>query len=183
MLRIQVLGSGLIPRGHGIAPKKEPFPADLRLIGIILSTGGLKVNFVHPDSGKLVTLTRENYQDMYKKYANRIYSKPVDFEGDCQEKEDGSGTNHTSPVAPIVPTPVVTPVTTDGAVDQLVPVIVSTPAVEVTPETPVTDASKAAEFSMKPIVAPEEKPKNFQSNNKPYNQQNGGQRNQTTNQK
>ena len=162
MLRIQVLGSGLIPRGHGIAPKKEPFPADLNLIGIILSTGGLKVNFVHPDSGNLTALTRENYQAMYKKYQNRIYTKPVEVE-ESGHKEDTGAANPTSPVAPVVPTTVVAPVT---------------------PEVPVADAAKTEEFTMKPIVAPEEKPKNPQNNNGGNrNQPNGGQRNQNTNQR
>jgi len=32
MLNIQVLGNGLIPRGLGLAPRLEPFPADYILI-------------------------------------------------------------------------------------------------------------------------------------------------------
>ena len=164
MLRIQVLGNGLIPRGHGIAPKKEPFPADLRLIGIILSTGGLKVNFVHPDSGKLIPLNRENYQDMYAKYQNRVYTKAVEVEGNDREKEDAAEVT-TSPVAPVVETP---------AVDTVPETPVAPPVVE---EAQATDAAKKTEeFTMKPIVAPEEKPKNFPNNNNNRNQQNGQRR-------
>ena len=181
MLRIQVLGNGLIPRGHGIAPKKEPFPADLRLIGIILSTGGLKVNFVHPDSGKLIPLNRENYQDMYAKYQNRVYTKAVEVEGNYREKEDAAEVT-TSPVAPVVETPAV-----DTVPETPVAPVVETPAVDTVPETPVappvveeaqaTDAAKKTEeFTMKPIVAPEEKPKNFPNNNNNRNQQNGQRR-------
>ena len=36
MLKIRVLGSGLIPRIGTLAPKKEPFLADANLIQIIL---------------------------------------------------------------------------------------------------------------------------------------------------
>ena len=57
MLKIQVLGQGLIPRGHGIAPKKEPFPADLTLIGLILGTPGLKMNYINPETNQLAPLT------------------------------------------------------------------------------------------------------------------------------
>ncbi len=191
MLRIQVLGSGLIPRGHGIAPKKEPFPADLRLIGIILSTGGLKVNFVHPNSGKLVPLTRENYQAMYTKYQNRVYTKTVEDESNDQEKvgeADGivkegislpaDGQVHeTNLGGPVIPPADVAPVVSVAPVTPEAPIV--TPVVG---EAQAIDAAKSEEFTMKPIVAPEEKAKNFQ-NNKSYNQQNGGQRNQTTNQR
>lgn len=76
MLKIQVLGKGLIPRGYGIAPKKTPFPADLTLIGIILSTPGLKVNFLNPETNVFSPLTRENYQRTYKKYENYRRNNP-----------------------------------------------------------------------------------------------------------
>ena len=38
MLKIQVLGNGFIPRGLGIAPRREPFKADLLLIQTILAS-------------------------------------------------------------------------------------------------------------------------------------------------
>ena len=73
MLRIQVLGKGMIPRNLGLAPRTEPFPADLRLIGIILATPGLSLKFIHPESGKPADLTRENFQAVYKKYHHKVY--------------------------------------------------------------------------------------------------------------
>lgn len=77
MLKIQVLGKGLIPRGHGIAPKLEPFPADLTLIGTIIGTPGLSLNYIHPETGRPMKLTRENYQSVYKKFKDGNYSKPT----------------------------------------------------------------------------------------------------------
>lgn len=76
MLKIQVLGKGLIPRGYGIAPRLEPFPADLTLIGTILTCSNLKVNYINPETNKPMPLTRENCQKVYKKYENVVSDKP-----------------------------------------------------------------------------------------------------------
>ena len=64
MLKIQVLGHGLIPRGMGIAPRKEPFYADLNLIGLILQTPGLSVNYV-TSLGTLQPLTTKNLKKVW----------------------------------------------------------------------------------------------------------------------
>lgn len=69
-LRIQVLGTGLIPRGLGLAPRKEPFPADFTLIGTIMATNGLKVNFLNPTTNKFVELTNKNVKQMWDKYSD-----------------------------------------------------------------------------------------------------------------
>ena len=74
MLKIQVLGKGLIPRGYGLAPRKELFFADLTLIYDIMRTPGLQVKMQHPD-GRMIVLTRENAKKMYEAYAN--YKYPV----------------------------------------------------------------------------------------------------------
>ena len=68
MLRIQVLGSGMIPRGYGLAPRLDPFPADFTLIGTILSTHGLSIKYVDPTDGKLHDLTRKNAKKVYDKF-------------------------------------------------------------------------------------------------------------------
>lgn len=65
MLKIKVLGRGLIPRGYGLAPCKEPFPADLMLIKTILSSPNLKVKMVHPSDGHLVDVTRKNVDKLW----------------------------------------------------------------------------------------------------------------------
>ena len=48
MLKIQVLGTGMIPRLGVIAPRIEPFMADLTWISLILSTPGLEINYIDP---------------------------------------------------------------------------------------------------------------------------------------
>lgn len=70
MLKIQVLGRGMIPRGYGLAPRLEPFPADFTLITTIMSTPGLNVNMIHPETGRVVPLTNQNVKRMYETYAN-----------------------------------------------------------------------------------------------------------------
>jgi len=79
MLKIQVLGKGLIPRGHGIAPRKTPFDADLNLIKLILATGTFKVNMLTPATGKLIPLTNGNLQKMWNTYGvqKKVASKPT----------------------------------------------------------------------------------------------------------
>ena len=69
---IQVLGYGLIPRGLGIAPKKEPFEADLETIKLILGHGALICNMINPKTGAKVRLTSANYMKMWN-----AYNKPV----------------------------------------------------------------------------------------------------------
>lgn len=74
MLKIQILGSGMIPRGGGIAPKKAPMEADIEYIELILKTPGLKVNMFHPVTGAKIALTLQNLNRMWKAYA---YMKPA----------------------------------------------------------------------------------------------------------
>ena len=79
MLKIQVLGNGLIPRGYGIAPRKDPFPADLVLIGTILNAPGLKVNMLHPD-GRYIPITKSNLKRMWESYSNvTSFVKPAEI--------------------------------------------------------------------------------------------------------
>lgn len=70
MLKIQVLGKGMIPRGYGLAPRKEPFPADYLTIGTIIKTPGLKVKYLNPESGKLMPLDGHNVKRIWDRYAN-----------------------------------------------------------------------------------------------------------------
>ena len=167
MLRVQVLGSGLIPRGHGIAPKKEPFPADLRLIGLIISTAGLKINFVHPESGNLVELTRDNYQTMYKKYANKVYKKPEVEE----KKKEAAPLNPENPATdennggPVIPTPapVVPPVVVPTTPE--VTSVVNPAEADKAPEAAVEKKDESGEFTMKPIASTEENKNKGNQNN------------------
>lgn len=72
-LKIQVLGKGLIPRGYGLAPRKDPFNADLTLISTILSTSGLSINFLHPEDNRLIPLTKSNLKRIWDTYSNMEY--------------------------------------------------------------------------------------------------------------
>lgn len=72
-LKIQVLGKGLIPRGYGLAPRKDPFNADLTLIGTILNTSGLSINFLHPEDNRLIPLTKSNLKRIWDTYSNMEY--------------------------------------------------------------------------------------------------------------
>ena len=79
-LNIQVNGYGMIPRGYGIAPRKEPFPVtDLYFINLILNTHGLSVKFVNPDTNKLEDLNKNNLKKIWDKYSdyNSDVKKPV----------------------------------------------------------------------------------------------------------
>lgn len=77
MIKIQVLGRGLIPRMNVIAPKKEPFPADKTLIATIMSTPGLKVNFINPETGAPTELTKANLNRIWDKWSNWTPMKKV----------------------------------------------------------------------------------------------------------
>lgn len=77
MLKIQVLGKGLIPRGYGLAPRKEFFKADLNLIQTILMTPGLKVNMLNPEDGKIVAVTNANVKRLWERYRSDIPARKV----------------------------------------------------------------------------------------------------------
>ena len=68
MLPIIVKGKGLIPRGHGIAPKLDPFYAGLNTITLIMNTRGMSVEFVDPRNKKSTPLTRDNFRQVYDEY-------------------------------------------------------------------------------------------------------------------
>ena len=80
MLKIQVLGSGLVPRIGRLAPIKDPFPADKTLIGTIFATSKMKINYLHPRTNKLMPLTRNNFAEVWDEYGEEEYvsSSPVD---------------------------------------------------------------------------------------------------------
>ena len=69
MIPIQVLGTGLIPRGYGLAPRTKPFMADRLLIGTILATPGLIVNFVNPETGAVTKITSKNMDRLISKWS------------------------------------------------------------------------------------------------------------------
>lgn len=178
MLRIQILGKGLIPRGMGLAPKKTPFPADLNLIRTIISTPGLKVNYINPLTGALSPITRENCQrtwDLHNSKNGKFLLAP----GETPVEKQSSGTPVVEPVKPAAPTnvqppvvvvpPVVPPVVVPPVVNTPVTPPVATPPIPtpiintekpVTPVTPpVVEPVKPVENSggLKPINRPDDK--------------------------
>lgn len=68
-LLIQVLGVGLIPRGKGIAPKKEPFPATKQEIELILEHGTLTPRMFNTKTGGFVQITARNFDKLWNTFA------------------------------------------------------------------------------------------------------------------
>lgn len=160
-LKIQVLGKGMIPRGYGLAPRKEPFMADRTLIATILATPGLKVKYLNPNTNKFEGLTRDNFNRIYQAYNGvTAPTKKVAV---------------TAPQAPLTPTPAA-PVTPKAAdVVSTAPVVEEkkeeTPVEDVAPvvieeETPAVE-EKVEEDVVVPVAEEEEK-----SNNNNYNKNN-----------
>lgn len=71
MVKIVILGNGLIPRGGGIAPRLNPFEADINLIRTSILTNGLQVYMINPDTGNKVRVTMQNYEKMYKAFDHK----------------------------------------------------------------------------------------------------------------
>lgn len=106
MLKIIVLGEGLIPRGHGIAPRLQPFEADLTIIKKILLTSGLEPFFINPESGQKVRLTMANCDKMYK-----MFSGYIKKEKEAPKPQTAPFVKPETPVQPIKTVVVDTPVT------------------------------------------------------------------------
>jgi len=77
MLMIQVLGVGLIPRGKGIAPKKEPFPADKKTIELILEHGTLIPRMFNQKTGSFITITSKNLNKLWETFGTEKAAAPV----------------------------------------------------------------------------------------------------------
>ena len=104
-LMIQVNGKGMIPRGYGLAPRKEPFLAsDIHLIYLILNTAGLSIKFVNPKTNQLEDLTKKNMKKMWDTYAN--YKKQEVKPQDPVEQEGQSSTDASPTVTWIKQEPV-----------------------------------------------------------------------------
>ena len=156
-LKIQVLGKGLIPRGYGLAPRKDPFNADLTLIQTILSTPGLIVNYIRPEDNKPVALDRNNLKRVWDKYNNHAKK---------QVAQNVSATTNTRPSAPVtkpIPEPAPVPPVVKPVSSPATPVVTSVEDSKVenkvdnpTEENTTTDAStETSDAVFKPVNAPE----------------------------
>ena len=69
---IQVLGVGLIPRGRGIAPRKDPFPATQKEIELILNHGTLIPKMYNPKTNAFIQITSSNFNKLWNAFAKEI---------------------------------------------------------------------------------------------------------------
>lgn len=146
-LTIQVLGKGLIPRGYGLAPRKEPFKADLTLIQTILATSGLKVNYLRPEDNKLVSLDRSNLKRVWDRYhnPNKIIKTPAVA---SVNKPANPETVNTKP-----------------AVEESAPVAVVTDVATDTGKADESTQESTDDAVFKPVNNPEDKGNNYKNNN------------------
>lgn len=69
MVKIQVLGNGLIPRMGMLAPITEPFPVGRMTAATILQTSpNLTVNYLNPNDGKFHALTNQNIARVFDEF-------------------------------------------------------------------------------------------------------------------
>lgn len=164
MLKIQVLGTGMIPRGMGLAPRKAPFKADYTLIATIMNTPGLKVNFLNPETNKFQSLTPQNIKRMWDKYANWEARQAAIAKAAAEKAAAESEANDMT--APHVPgddkhdeikkePPSTPPVTPPATVEEKKP---ETPAEEPKGDVNPTDVAAAAMNDKKPEEKTEGKP-------------------------
>ena len=97
MLKIRVLGSGLIPRIGTLAPKKEPFLADANLIQIILYTKGLKPQYFDPAKESFADLTLVNFKKVYAKLGNESVPKPKQTKNETKKVVESVKTEEVVP--------------------------------------------------------------------------------------
>ena len=130
-LPIKVNGRGLIPRGHGLAPKNF-VKADEVLVQLIMQTPGLSMEYIHPDSNTLTKITRTNYQELFA--AHEAY-----LNGGNKPKSTPSVSN---------PAPVNPPT---SVIEKKEEIKKEEPKVEVKPEPKDEKKEEKKDFTMKPI--------------------------------
>ena len=77
MLKIQVLGNGMVPRLGRLGPIKDPFPADKTLIATIIATSRMKINYLDPKTNKMKPLSRDNLNEIWEMYGEAEYDDAV----------------------------------------------------------------------------------------------------------
>lgn len=161
---IKVNGRGLIPRGHGLAPKSY-VKADLQLIQLILGTPGLSMDFIQEDTNTLIPLNRNNYLEIYERFVSQQSAVPVP-----EKKETGmlfpplknpiTATNEMTQTAPTSnpTTPVVEPTKAPEPVQRPEPVVKE--EVKENTESKSNPEEKKEDFSFKPVHKEHDKKKN-----------------------
>lgn len=70
MVKIQVFGHGMIPGIGTVAPHKEPFEADLKLIKRIIGSGTLQVKIQNPVTKAFIPINIGNVNRLYHTWDN-----------------------------------------------------------------------------------------------------------------
>lgn len=79
MVKIQVLGNGLIPRMGILAPITEPFPVGRMTAATILQTSpNLTVNYLNPKDGKFHALTNQNITRVFDEFEDNEAAATVE---------------------------------------------------------------------------------------------------------
>lgn len=133
---IKVNGRGLIPRGHGLAPKSY-VKADLQLIQLILGTPGLSMDYIQEDTGTLIPLNRNNYLDIYERYVARESAKSagVPVSGKASEEK----------LFPPIPSPIPQTTQAQSQTQNNQPTVQRVPEPMKAPEAPKTPEHKPEE--------------------------------------
>lgn len=87
MIKVRILGSGLIPRGGGLAPKKEPIYVDFDYLTILMYTRSLRVQYLDPDTEKFHDMTLYNFKKTYDKLSAKFDMK-IKEEREAKAKEE-----------------------------------------------------------------------------------------------
>ncbi|MCM1439724.1 MAG: hypothetical protein NC131_11085 [Roseburia sp.] len=172
MIPIQVLGTGLIPRIGVLAPKREPFMADRMLIATIMSTPGLTVNFVNPETGATTQLTRKNMDRIIAKWTG--YKK-----GAKVETKTSTVTPPAPEQKPTPPAPPVTPPAGNHQNNQNTTVTDEKKAPAT--ETPAAATPAAQTEDKKEEAVKEEAKEDTKTSTPPAGQQNGNNQNKNKN--
>ena len=112
MLKIQVLGSGFIPRRGVLAPLKTPIFADINEIALMMRTPGLKLTYQNPDTGEFVPLTNVNLRHVWNMYG---HMKPHQY-------QKTSIIKNPIPQEPVIETPTGVPTPPEIVVEEKPPV-------------------------------------------------------------
>ena len=103
-LPVKINGRGLIPRGHGLAPKSF-VKADEQLVKLIMQTPGLSMEYIQPETNTLVPITRTNYMELFEShenYLNKNTATPKPVVNPVTPPVNIPPVTHTNPAPPVV---------------------------------------------------------------------------------
>ena len=87
MIQVRILGSGLIPRGYGLAPRKEPIWVDFKFLSLLLYSQNLKVQVLDPEKDQFIDMTLFNAKKLYDKYNRTPEVKKPEVKQPVQKEE------------------------------------------------------------------------------------------------